>query len=91
MLLSGTAHADAIPGLEIEADDVRCTHAAAIATVDPEQLYYLRAHGLADDEATQLVVEGFLQELVGRAAEGPIRDLLAAELERRLGELLATT
>ena len=89
MLLSESAHADAIPGLEIEADDVRCTHAAAIATVDPEQLYYLRSHGLADDEAKQLVVEGFLQELVSRAAEGPIRDLLAEELERRLGELLA--
>ena len=47
LLLSTEAHADAIPGLEIEADDVRCTHAAAVAQVDPEQLYYLRAHGLA--------------------------------------------
>ena len=45
LLLSRDAHADAIPGLEIEADDVRCTHAAAIAQVDPEQLYYLRSHG----------------------------------------------
>ena len=89
LLLSKKAHADAIPGLEIEADDVRCTHAAAIAQVDAEQLYYLRAHGLGDDTAKQLVVEGFLQELVERAAEGPIRELLAEELERRLGELLA--
>ena len=46
LLLSTDAHADAIPGLEIEADDVRCTHAAAVAQVDPEQLYYLRSHGL---------------------------------------------
>ncbi len=89
MLLSDRAHADAIPGLEIEADDVRCTHAAAVAQVDSEQLYYLRSHGLGDDEAKQLVVEGFLEELVERAAEGPIRELLAEELERRLGELLA--
>jgi Fe-S cluster assembly protein SufD len=89
LLLSERAHADAIPGLEIEADDVRCTHAAAVAQVDPEQLFYLRARGVPEAEAKRLVIEGFLQELVERTAEGPIRDSLAAELERRLGELLA--
>jgi Fe-S cluster assembly protein SufD len=89
LLLSDRAHADAIPGLEIEADDVRCTHAAAVAQVDPEQLFYLRARGVSEAEAKRLVIEGFLQELVERTAEGPIRDSLAGELERRLGELLA--
>jgi len=89
LLLSQTAHADAIPGLEIEADDVRCTHAAAVAQVDPDQLYYLRAHGLGDAEAKRLVIEGFLQELVERAGTEPIRDSLRAALERRLEELLA--
>jgi Fe-S cluster assembly protein SufD len=74
LLLSTDAHADAIPGLEIEADDVRCTHAAAVAQVDAEQLYYLRSHGLDEGDAKSLVVEGFLQELVQRAKEGPIRD-----------------
>ena len=91
LLLSTDAHADAIPGLEIEADDVRCTHAAAVAQVDPEQLYYLRSHGLDESEAKSLVVEGFLQELVERAKAGPIREALAGELERRLDQLLATT
>src|SRR3954447_8745821 len=76
LLLSTDAHADAIPGLEIEADDVRCTHAAAVAQVDPEQLYYLRSHGLSTAEAKRLVIEGFLQELVERAHKGPIRDVL---------------
>ncbi len=89
LLLSNQAHADAIPGLEIEADDVRCTHAAAVAQVDPDQLFYLSAHGLEQEESKQLIVEGFLQELVERAAEGPIREALSSELERRLGELLA--
>jgi Fe-S cluster assembly protein SufD len=88
LLLSTDAHADAIPGLEIEADDVRCTHAAAVAQVDPEQLYYLRAHGLGDGDAKRLVIEGFLQELVERAHEGPIRDALRDELEGRLERLL---
>ena len=89
LLLSDRAHADAIPGLEIEADDVRCTHAAAVAQVDAEQLYYLRSRGLAEADAKQLVIDGFLQELVERTSEGPIRDALASALERRLGELLA--
>ncbi len=89
LLLSTDAHADAIPGLEIEADDVRCTHAAAVAQVDPEQVFYARAHGLGDAEAKQLVVEGFLQELVERAHDGPIRDTLRTELEQRLERLLA--
>jgi Fe-S cluster assembly protein SufD len=88
LLLSAHAHADAIPGLEIEADDVRCTHAAAIAQVDPEQLHYLRAHGLAEADAKRLVVEGFLEQLVERAREGPIREALASELSKRLAELL---
>ena len=90
LLLSDRAHADSIPGLEIEADDVRCTHAAAIAQVDAEQLYYLRSRGLGEPEAKRLVIDGFLQELVERTIEGPIRDALAQALERRLGELLAS-
>ena len=89
LLLSDRAHADAIPGLEIEADDVRCTHAAAVAQVDAEQLYYLRSRGLREAEAKRLVIDGFLQELVERTIEGPIRDALAGALERRLSELLA--
>ena len=91
LLLSTDAHADAIPGLEIEADDVRCTHAAAVAQVDPDQLYYLRSHGLPESGAKRLVIEGFLAELVQRAHEGPIREALRDELETRLQRLLATT
>jgi Fe-S cluster assembly protein SufD len=88
LLLSKEAHADAIPGLEIEADDVRCTHAAAVAQLDPEQLYYLKARGLSDAAAKQLVVEGFVGELVERAPAGAAREALAERLEQRVGELL---
>jgi Fe-S cluster assembly protein SufD len=88
LLLSAKAHADAIPGLEIEANDVRCTHAAAVAQVDREQLHYLRAHGLPTEVATRLIVEGFLASLAERVPQGPVRDAVAAALERRLGELL---
>jgi Fe-S cluster assembly protein SufD len=63
---------------------VRCTHAAAIAQIDPEQVYYLRSRGLREDVAQRLVIEGFMSELVERFEEGDVRDALAAALERRL-------
>jgi Fe-S cluster assembly protein SufD len=88
LLLSKSAHADAIPGLEIEANDVRCTHAAAVAQIDAEQLHYLRAHGLSDEEAKRLIIEGFLEALVERLDEGPVRAAISVALERRLGEIL---
>jgi Fe-S cluster assembly protein SufD len=88
LLLSPEAHADAIPGLEIEADDVRCTHAAAIAQIDRDQLFYLTSRGLDAAEAKKLIIEGFLESLVERLAEGPVREEISSALERRLGEIL---
>ena len=89
LLISKRAHADAIPGLEIQANDVRCTHAAAVAQVDPEQLFYLRSRGLPEELAKQLVIEGFLSALVERFEAGPVREVLGEALERRLGLILA--
>jgi Fe-S cluster assembly protein SufD len=88
LLLSPEAHADAIPGLEILADDVRCTHAAAIAQVDRDQLFYLTSRGLGEATAKSLIIEGFLESLVERLAEGPVRDSISEALERRLAEIL---
>jgi Fe-S cluster assembly protein SufD len=88
LLISKRAHADAIPGLEIQANDVRCTHAAAVAQVDPEQLFYLRSHGLGEEVAKRLVIEGFLAALVERFEQGPVRERLAGALERRLSIVL---
>ncbi|CAB4876557.1 unannotated protein [freshwater metagenome] len=88
LLLTKKAHADAIPGLEILANDVRCTHAAAIAQIDPEQLFYLRSRGLTQAAAHRLVVEGFLEAVVGRINEGPARDAVAGAIERRLAQVL---
>jgi Fe-S cluster assembly protein SufD len=88
LLLSTDAHADAIPGLEILADDVRCTHAAAIAQIDRDQLFYLTSRGLGPAEAKSLIIEGFLESLVERLAEGPVRDEISRSLEKRLSEIL---
>src|SRR6201999_998710 len=89
LLLSKRAHADAIPGLEIQANDVRCTHAAAIAQIDREQLFYLRSHGRGEEVPKRLVIEGFLAALVERFEPGTVRDVLADALERRLQLILA--
>jgi Fe-S cluster assembly protein SufD len=88
LLLSKRAHADAIPGLEIEADDVRCTHAATVAQIDKEQLFYLQSHGLGLPDAKRLVIEGFMQALVERLGEGVLRDSVASALEKRLVSIL---
>jgi Fe-S cluster assembly protein SufD len=88
LLLSTEAHADAIPGLEILADDVRCTHAAAIAQIDKEQLFYLTSRGLDPAAAKTLIIEGFLESLVERLAEGSVRNEISAAIEKRLAEIL---
>jgi Fe-S cluster assembly protein SufD len=84
LLLTKTAHADSIPGLEILANDVRCTHAAAIAQIDLEQLFYLRSRGLSLEKAKRLVIEGFLEATVERFEQGFVREAIAGALERRL-------
>ena len=89
LLISKRAHADAIPGLEIQANDVRCTPAAAVAQVDAAPLFYLRSHGIPEGEAKQLVIEGFLAALVERFEAGRVRELLASALESRLALVLS--
>ena len=84
LLLSKTAHADSIPGLEILANDVRCTHGATLGQVDREQLFYLMTRGLSRAEAERLIVRGFFQDVLDRVELAPVRDALAEALEARI-------
>jgi Fe-S cluster assembly protein SufD len=84
LLLSKTAHADSIPGLEILANDVRCTHGATLGQVDREQLFYLMSRGLNRAEAERLIVRGFFQDVLDRVELEPVREALAAALEARI-------
>jgi Fe-S cluster assembly protein SufD len=84
LLLSKTAHADSIPGLEILANDVRCTHGATLGQVDREQLFYLMTRGLTRSEAERLIVRGFFQDALDRVALEPVREALASALEARI-------
>src|ERR687897_676341 len=84
LLLSKSAHADSIPGLEIMANDVRCTHGATLGQVDREQLFYLMARGLSRPEAERIIVRGFFQDILDRIALAPVREALGAALEARI-------
>jgi Fe-S cluster assembly protein SufD len=84
LLLSKTAHADSIPGLEIMANDVRCTHGATLGQVDREQLFYLMTRGLTRAEAERLIVRGFFQDVLDRVELAPVREALAQALEARI-------
>ena len=84
LLLSKTAHADSIPGLEIMANDVRCTHGATLGQVDRDQLFYLMTRGLTRTEAERLIVRGFFQDVLDRVELEPVREALGAALEARI-------
>jgi Fe-S cluster assembly protein SufD len=73
IVLSEHAKADAIPNLEIEANDVRCGHAASVGPVEEETLFYLQSRGIPRDEAERLVVTGFFQEVLDRVTLDEVR------------------
>ncbi len=84
LLLSEEAHADSIPGLEILANDVRCTHGATLSQVDRDQLFYAMARGLTRGDAERLIVRGFFQDILDRIDLAPVREALAEALEARI-------
>jgi Fe-S cluster assembly protein SufD len=84
LMLSPTTHAVPIPGLEIMANDVRCTHGATVGRVDREQLFYLMSRGLSRQEAERLIVRGFFQDVLDRIELEPVREAVTAALEARI-------
>jgi len=86
LVLSEHARADSIPGLEIEADDVRCTHGATAGRVDDEQIFYARTRGLTRNEAVRMIVAGFFQQVFDRITIGSVRDALGEAIGRRIRE-----
>ncbi len=84
LMLSPKAHAVPIPGLEIMANDVRCTHGATVSRVDREQLFYLMTRGLPRAEAERMVVRGFFQNVLDRIELEPVREAVTAALEARI-------
>ncbi len=86
LLLSDEAEANSMPGLEILADDVRCTHGATSGQVEPEELFYLNSRGIPENEAKALIVRGFLNEVVDRLPASPVVAYLHDRIESRLAK-----
>lgn len=85
LVMSDACRTDLIPGLEIEADDVRCTHGATAGRVDEEQLFYCMCRGLSRPEAMHLIVEGFFQRVYDRIPVELVRETLSHAVQRKLG------
>ena len=85
LLLSKTAKANSIPMLEILNNDVRCTHGATVAPVDPEHLFYLQSRGIPASTAERMIVYGFFGEVLDRIPVQQARELVEQELEDRIG------
>ncbi len=84
LILDGTARSDSIPGLEIEADDVRCTHAATAAQVEDEYVFYLMARGLSRPQAERMIVQGFLQGVLDRVPVESVMRKLEKVISRKI-------
>ncbi len=86
LLLSPKARADSLPQLEIEANDLRCTHGATVSQVDQDQVFYLQSRGIPRIEAVRLIVEGFFQPTLDRLPESleGLRDRLTGAIADKL-------
>lgn len=84
LMLSRDARADSIPGLEIEADDVRCTHGSTSGRVDDQQLFYAMTRGYTRREAVRMIVTGFFQQVFDRITIASVRDALGEAIGQRV-------
>lgn len=86
LMLSAEARADSIPGLEIEADDVRCTHGATAGRVEDEMIFYAQSRGLTRNEAIRTIVAGFFQKVFDRITVESVREALGRAIGNRIRE-----
>ena len=84
LILSEDARMDGIPGLEIEADDVKCSHAATFGTLEKEPIFYLMSRGIEESTAQLMVIDGFFDELLARIPFERVRERLQAAMESKI-------
>jgi Fe-S cluster assembly protein SufD len=85
LVLSDKAKATSIPMLEIDNNDVRCTHGATVGPVDPEHLFYLRSRGIPEVTAKRMLIQGFFGDVLDRIPFQHAKAVVEAELEARIG------
>jgi len=87
LVLSRSAKVNAIPGLEILADDVRCSHGATVGKIDEEELFYLQARGIPLLDAEQLILEGFFGEVLELTPDEAIKEILKSKITKKFAEV----
>jgi Fe-S cluster assembly protein SufD len=85
LMLDKTARADSIPGLEIEADDVRCTHASTVGKLDEEEIFYLMSRGIPRPEAIRIVIQGFFDPVMQRIPFEGVRTRIFDRILEKVG------
>lgn len=83
LLLSKRARIDSLPGLEIATDDVKATHSSAVHYVRPEQLFYLQSRGIDPLTAKQMIVRGFLEEMLATVREPDILESISEQMNAK--------
>lgn len=84
LLNSNEAEATSLPGLEINADQVKCSHGATSGPIPDEELFYLKARGISDGESRKLIIEGFLSDVIERFGNSEVLDTLVARIDEKL-------
>ena len=87
LTMCGEPNVDSIPGLEILADDVRCSHGVSIGEIDPDQIFYLKSRGISEKESRRLISEGFIQSALIRISNKDIQTMLTARVHAKLANL----
>ena len=85
-MLSDDASADSLPGLEIEANDVRCSHGATSSRIDADQLYYLQSRGIPHARASELLVFGFFEEVLNKLDDQELHAALSTLIQSKFKE-----
>ena len=81
LLLTDTAEVDCKPELEIFADDVKCSHGAASGELDEEQLFYMRSRGIGEDEAKQLLIDAYLEDVLNTLPDTSVKQWFASKVK----------
>ncbi len=84
LVLNEGARADSIPGLLIDADDLKCSHGSTTGNLDPEQLFYLRSRGLSEAAARRALIQGFFEEVIDRIPQAVIREQVHQHIEQKM-------
>ena len=79
------ARADSLPGLQIDADDLKCSHGSTVGNLDEEEVFYLRSRGLDEATARTLLIKGFFEEIADRIPYGFVREAVHRHIDSKIG------